>query len=92
MSFAYPDYKEGLIAPPHPVYLHLGYMLSMKGVMRDVSVTWKSPWDYTDSRGTLIEVSFSVEEVGGQSISQDQIKQGLYTPTLPRIGRIGGLS
>ena len=98
MALAYPDYKSGLIAPPHPVYLQVGSMIKMKGVVGDVVVTHRGPWDFDTNYGRIIEVSMSIQEVGEIPYGLTEVRNPDFSPknmagrTEPGTGKSSGSS
>lgn len=77
MSFMYPS-TVGLISPPHPVYVQIGQMIKMKGVIKDVNVSFLPPWYYPEEIGIICNVQCNIEEIGGVSPNMFNIREGNY--------------
>lgn len=69
-SLPYPDYRSGLVAPPHKVFLSLGEMIDMTCIVMDVAPVLSGPWDIKGDHAKLLDVSINLAEV-------DHIRRGI---------------
>lgn len=61
-SLAYPDYSKSIVLPPPVILLYLSPTVKMKGIIGDVNVSYKKPYD-TSLRPMMADLSFTVTHV-----------------------------
>ena len=76
-SFAYPDYDGAVIQPPHKVVLIWGRFMAIVCLIRDISVTWKSPWDFA-LRPFMAEVSLQFTVINSKPLGFSDIRGGKH--------------
>lgn len=70
-SLKCPDYSQGWVAPPHPVFFQLGKFLRMYAVVTNVAINFKAPWDFLNERPRMIETQISLAEIGDNPYGSD---------------------
>lgn len=85
-SLAYPDYSKSIVLPPPVILLYLGPNLKMKGIIGDVNVTYKRPYD-TTLRPMMADLSFTVTHVTETPPDYYDIRNNSFEGT-----RTGGLN
>lgn len=61
-SLEYPDYSKSYVFPPPMVHLYLSPIKSIKGVVTNVSVKYKKPYDF-QNRPMMANLNFTVVQV-----------------------------
>ena len=63
-ALVYPQYDDGGQAyPPPRVYLTLGQNFTRRGIIKEISIAWKGPWEVSSLLCMVLEASMTFEEV-----------------------------
>lgn len=77
-SLEYPDYTNVITRPPSVVHLILGSAINITGVVSNVVVEHKKPFDKYN-RAMYIKVSFTVTQTAINPIDYTDVRNGQYT-------------